>query len=502
MFFKFKYYFLAFVVLFSTIIIPTAQATKFSYDVAPATSRVKFTYSLTTAIPFISANTFYDSNYRGQDSYVVIIDTGVETTHPFFQNRVALEACFAAKCPNGNTSMVGVGAAKPVHWHGTHVAGIAAGYNSSIHGVAPEAKIIAVNVFDSSGAAYDDDIVRALNWVNSISSQYNITSINMSLGGSTTYLTTCDNYLPDMTSVIRSLRDKNIATVIASGNDYAHGMSAPACISYAVSVAAMYTNTTSITNFSNINSYTTIAAPGSSINSSKTSASYGLASGTSMATPFVTGAFAAYRSKYGIKSVTEVVNHFRATTKRALDSYTKISIPYLDFSHLTDSPVVTTTTTLPSTTTSTSTTIPSVTTTIPQTTTTSTTQPPTVTTTTNPVVSRPVYEPYLNELDAHFRKYVLVYYRDPRFYVRNVSYYILSCNDSLQYIIPKTAYNGYNVYKLNVSPKILSACAMQSVSYDGSKSSFTDPVKVTPKAFAKPTISGKLNVTGKNKSKS
>jgi len=507
--FKLKHFVLSAALISSIFIYSPAQAQYNIYDVAPATSRVKFKHTLNTSIPFISGNIPFESQYRGQGVYTVIIDTGVETSHPFFQNRVALEACFAALCPNGKNQQIGPGAAKPVHWHGTHVAGIVAGYNSSFYGVAPESNIIAINVFDSTGAAYDDDITRALNWVLSISNTYNIAAINMSLGGNTTYLTTCDDYVPSMTTAIENLRDKNIATVIAAGNNYSHGMSAPACISSSVSVAAMYTGTSTITNFSNISKYTTIAAPGYVINSSKTSASYGTASGTSMATPFIVGAFAVYRSKFGIQSVSKVVSDFKSTTKTAYDSYARITIPRLDFAHLfaTDTPTTptTTTTVVPVTTTTvpvTTTTVP-VTTTIPVVTTTtvpvvSTTVPapvttttvvPIVTTTTLPVVTttipgttpRRVSTPNLHEVDGKFKTYVQIYYRDPYVNFKNVSYYTLKCNGSTEYMIPRSASYGWNVYRLKVPAKNISYCAMRSVSYDGSTSSYTSNQNIYPR---------------------
>jgi subtilisin family serine protease len=506
--FKLKHFVLCAALMSSVLIHTPAQAKYTAYDVAPATSPVKFTYSLNTSIPFISANIPFDSQYRGQGIYTVIIDTGIETSHPFFQNRVALEACFAALCPNGKNQQIGSGAAKPVHWHGTHVAGIVAGYNSFFYGVAPESNIIAINVFDATGAAYDGDITRALNWVLSISDTYNIAAINMSLGGNTTYLTTCDDYVPSMTTAIENLRAKNIATVIAAGNNYAHGMSAPACISSSVSVAAMYTSTTTITNFSNINKYTTIAAPGYVINSSKTGAIYGTASGTSMAAPFVVGAFAVYRSKFGIQPVSKVVSDFKSTTKTAYDSYAKITIPRLDFAHLflTDTPSTTTTTTtvvpvttttvpitttIPVVTTTTvpvisTTTVPVVSTTVPVTTTTvvpifTTTTIPVATTTIPRTLSKPVYTPLLHEVSGIYKTFVYIYYRHPYFKSQNVSYYTLKCNGSTQYMIPRSGRNGWDIYKLNVPAKNISYCAMQSVSYDGSISPYTSDIKIYPK---------------------
>ncbi len=490
MFYKLKRYVLLSVFLTTTFITSPIKAQTFTYDVAPATSPVKFTYSLSASIPFIAADMPYNLNFKGDGTYIVIIDTGIQKDHPFFQDRVALEACFAPKCPNGLTQQIGSGAATPVHWHGTHVAGIAAGYNSSYHGVAPQSKIIAINVFDSTGAAYDDDIIKALNWVNSISSQYNITSVNMSLGGSSTYLTTCDDYIPAMTQAINNLKSNSIATVISSGNGYAHGMSAPACISSAVSVAAMYNNSTSVTNFSNINKHTTIAAPGYSIVSSTTGSGYRSASGTSMAAPFVTGAFAVYRSKFGKQSVDKVVSDFKLTSKRATDSYTSLSLPYLHFAHLFESsyPISTTTTTTTSTTTTT--TIPS-SPIITTTTSTSTTIPLITTTTTTTIPSYgQVYATNLHELDASWKTFIKAYYRDPYKGYANIAYYTIVCNDSSQYTftVPKSSRYGWNSYNIRVSPTLISYCKMNTHGHNGSVVS-TKNIYTTPKNNTLPSSS-------------
>jgi len=346
-------------------------------DVRPATTRVKFNFALDQTNARIGTSVPFDNNYQGQDTYIVVIDTGIETAHPFFQGRVALEACFAASCPNGSTSMIGPGAAKPVHWHGTHVAGIVAGYNTSFNGVAPKAKIIAVNVFDPSGGAYDDNIIKALKWVDSIASSYNIAAVNMSLGTSQVFTTSCNSYLPEMTSAIVALKSKNIATVVAAGNNYSYGMSSPACISDAVSVAATYSAADEVTNFSNVSEKTTLSAPGYVVKSSVLMSSYNTASGTSMASPTVAGAFAVYRSKFGIKSVDTVVSDYRSTGVDALDKATKVVTKRIDLRTLfADTPSTTTTSTTTSTTSTTSTT-----TTVPLPTTTSTTIPLTTTTT-------------------------------------------------------------------------------------------------------------------------
>lgn len=360
--------------------------------VRTARTRVKFKVFLDQSIPKINANIPYDLGYRGDNVYVVVIDTGVEKAHPFLKDRVALEACFSTSCPNGQSSMIGPGAAAPVHWHGTHVAGIIAGSNQYMHGVAPNVKIIAVNVFDSLGGAFDSDIIKALQWVDSISADYNIAAVNMSLGSSAIFRNTCDTYIPALTTAILNLKNKNIATVVSSGNSYALGMSSPACISHSVSVAATSTWSDKVTSFSNVSEITTFSAPGLTIQSSKLMSSYGAASGTSMSAPHVTGSFAVYRSKFGVQSVNKVVSDFQNTSVPAIDDYTKIITKRIDFKLLfSDGSTPSTSTTIPVTTTTnpvTTTTVPSPTTTAPVVTTTTTVPDPNKTFIARPTINR------------------------------------------------------------------------------------------------------------------
>ena len=319
--------------------LPYASVLKAKSKVPPAAGKVVFRIDLQAAIPYIGANNSFDLGFTGKGTYVAVIDTGVEVGHPFLAGKVALEACFSSECPNGETEMYGPGAATPVHWHGTHVAGIIAGENQDFHGIAPDAKIIAINIFDKSGAALDKDIAKALAYIVSLTGDYNIAAVNMSLGGQQPFTETCDTYLPAVAAEIHNLRIKNVATVISSGNNYSLGMSSPACISEAVSVAASHITHNLITDFSNFSEFTTLAAPGYGINSSKMSGAYGTASGTSMAAPFVAGAFAVYQSKYGIQSVEDVVAAFQATAVPAIHGYTGITAKRIDLHSLFALPV-------------------------------------------------------------------------------------------------------------------------------------------------------------------
>src|SRR2546425_7474126 len=102
----------------------------------------------------------------------------------------------------------------------------------------------------------------------------------MSLGGGL-FSSTCDDqpYKP----FIDNLRAAGIATVVASGNNGAiDRLSAPACVSTAVSVGAT-TKDDQVADFSNVAPFLSLFAPGVSIISSFAGGGFAIASGTSMA---------------------------------------------------------------------------------------------------------------------------------------------------------------------------------------------------------------------------
>ena len=277
--------------------------------------------------PLVHAPQARSLGARGAGTTVAILDTGVQSNHPFLNGRVVEEACFSTTsaasnatsvCPGGASSSTAAGSAAPCAIsgcdHGTHVAGIAAGRATgatTFFGVAPDANIFAVQVFsrftDTPGntpcanagraspcaLSFTSDQIRGLQRVLDRRAARNVVSVNMSLGGGNN-TSACDS--DARKAVIDDLRAVRVATVISSGNSsLTNGVGAPACISTAVTVGST-TKADAVSDFSNSSSLVDLLAPGSSINSSVTGSVFGVKSGTSMAAPHVAGAFAAVRS--------------------------------------------------------------------------------------------------------------------------------------------------------------------------------------------------------------
>ena len=219
------------------------------------------------------------------------------------------------------------------HGHGTHVAGIAAA-NGAIKGVAPGAKLVVIKTMNSAGSGFLSDIIPGIEWCVENSNLYNISVISMSLGGEGLYTNYCDTTFPEESSVINLAVRNNISVVIATGNDYSTtSVTSPACVRNATAVGATDKND-GIASYSNRNSITDLFAPGTDINStcnfcptgfSSCTGLYAKASGTSMATPHVAGAFALVRQfsrlKTGnIMTPAEIENVLNDTGKRISDT--------------------------------------------------------------------------------------------------------------------------------------------------------------------------------------
>ncbi|NUW34989.1 S8 family serine peptidase [Nonomuraea sp. SMC257] len=287
-------------------------------------------------LQLIGADQAHAQGFKGSGQAVAVLDTGIDLDHPSFGGRVVEEACFSAVedgvtslCPNGQTSMIGPGAANAVTdrclaggvnlcEHGTHVAGIAAG----AEGVAPEAKIVAIQVFSrvddenvcgepSCLLAYESSLRLAMEHVAELSTP--VAAVNLSLGGML-FDTSCDTSEEGQVfkPLVDALLARNIATVVAAGNEYYDGVSFPACVSSAVAVGANDGND-AIADFSNRGELVDLFAPGVDIESSVPDNQKAVHSGTSMASPHVAGALALLKAKSPDTPMTELIAKLTST---------------------------------------------------------------------------------------------------------------------------------------------------------------------------------------------
>jgi subtilisin family serine protease len=308
--------------------------------------------SLADSIPHVGADVSAAAGFDGSGAAVVIVDTGVASAHPFFGGRVVAEACFSstADCPNGLVTQLGPGSAAPCTyggkcWHGTHVAGIAAGDSATLQGVAPAADVVAIQVGSEATGAdcgtdgspcvvlYDSDVYAALDYVaDTLAASFEIAAVNMSFGSADTWASeaACNASNPGYKTAIDALRALGIASVVASGNgSVTTGVSAPACVSSAVAVGASTDIGEAVWWKSNSGPPLDLFAPGTNITSSMPGGGTSPATGTSMAAPHVAGAFAALRQADPGANVTTLLAALTSTGLPLLDTRNALTFPRL-----------------------------------------------------------------------------------------------------------------------------------------------------------------------------
>ena len=215
-------------------------------------------------------------NYEGDGTGVVayIIDTGIRTTHTEFGGRAS----------GGYTAISDGNGTNDCNGHGTHVAGTVGG---STYGVAQNVSLVAVRVLGCSGSGSTSGVIAGIDWVRQNHAPRSVA--NMSLGG---------GFSSTLNSAVTNAVNAGVTFAVAAGNSNADACnSSPSSAAAAITVGAT-TSTDAKASFSNYGTCVDINAPGVSITSSwnTSDGATNTISGTSMASPHVAGAAAAYLS--------------------------------------------------------------------------------------------------------------------------------------------------------------------------------------------------------------
>ncbi|KAK9762227.1 hypothetical protein K7432_012247 [Basidiobolus ranarum] len=209
----------------------------------------------------------------GKGVTIYVIDTGVNVDHLAFEGRATWGPTLNGD-PDGTDR----------HGHGTFIAGVAIG---KTFGVAKQANLVSIKALNADGSGRLSDVLRGVEWIvkEHLKNPGQKSIVNLSLSA---------DFSQAANDAIEEAIELGIHFSIAAGNDGNNACRySPSSVSQAVVVGAI-DRSDRITGFSNYGSCVSIYAPGTDIVSAwKTGpqSSHSL-SGTSMATPHVTGTMA------------------------------------------------------------------------------------------------------------------------------------------------------------------------------------------------------------------
>lgn len=264
---------------------------------------------------------------------IAVIDTGIDYNHPDLKNNIWIND---REIPGNGIDDDQNGYIDDVHgWnaqrdngnpmdgnaHGTHCSGtIGAEHNNGIgvSGVMNEVSLMAIKFLSDEGSGSLADAVEAIDYA----TKMNVDIMSNSWGGG--------GFSQALYDSISAAKDKGIIFVAAAGNDQNNNDSRPSYpasyqLENVISVAS-HTAQDTLSSFSNFGRRSVhVAAPGSNILSTVPGGDYKVFSGTSMATPHVSGVIGLFLSENGRVPVSDLRNRLMATSE-PVAAYRKTTI--------------------------------------------------------------------------------------------------------------------------------------------------------------------------------
>lgn len=211
----------------------------------------------------INAPEAWAAGYTGEGIVIAVIDSGIDTDHPELNDNLWVNTDEVAgngidddgngyiddrhgfNFTDDNSNIEDSG------FHGTHVSGTIAGeVGGQVQGVAYDAKIMTLKVFNADGSATETDIADAIYYA--VQNGANI--INMSLGIQAEESSVNPNDWAAIRAAMKFANDNGVITVAAAGNDSFSSPAVPG--SYAVEagivVGAVKQNGALDTTYSNL----------------------------------------------------------------------------------------------------------------------------------------------------------------------------------------------------------------------------------------------------------
>ena len=293
---------------------------------------------------------------------VAVVDSGVEDTHPDLEGRVDTQR--SVKCSVNGVATQDFYGWRDEFYHGTHVAGIiAANHNDiGIDGIAPQARIVAIQATNDNRLIYPEYVTCAFMWA----ADHGVDIVNNSYSMDPwVYWSPTDPEqaagLEAATRSIKYAQGKGLAVIAAAGNegvnidnptiddgsptdapaptkgrDVQGGIRVPSMIDGVAQVSALaqaYNVAPGLSlaraDFSNYGTTIDFAAPGDQIYSTAPLlfylSGYAVADGTSMATPHVSGVAALIKSVHPEYTGAQVIDLMK---KQAARNYGELNAPW------------------------------------------------------------------------------------------------------------------------------------------------------------------------------
>ncbi len=236
--------------------------------------------------------------YKGVGVTVAVIDSGIDTDHPEFANRISEYSYNASEdkivkdyvLENGSYDWSLI---EDEQGHGTAVAGTigAAMDNKGTVGVAPEVTIIVIKAECDENGTFKrgSDLVFGLYYA----IERDVDVVNMSFGGRS-------NIYAD---AARLGRDSDIIMIASAGNDSTSALHYPASDENVIGVGALADGSWDLASYSNFGDNVNIVAPGTTF-TTVMGGGYNTMTGTSFSAPVVSGIIALLKDNYAYKYTT------------------------------------------------------------------------------------------------------------------------------------------------------------------------------------------------------
>ena len=150
-----------------------------------------------------------NGKWTGKGIGICFLDTGIVASHPDFDRRVTGFMDFV----KGRTI------AYDDNGHGTHVAGLAAGSGRAsggrVMGIAPESHLVSLKVLDKKGNGTVETVTAGLNWLSLHHEEWGIRIVNISVGAMPKNE---DEEHSSLVQMVEKVWDSGLVVVVAAGN--------------------------------------------------------------------------------------------------------------------------------------------------------------------------------------------------------------------------------------------------------------------------------------------